>query len=122
MVKCPYCGYEGEFKLIKTWKYSWWGVFLYECPKCGGRFRYYVDPTGKHKSYVVMLGAKKTVKCPYCGYEGEFRLLKTWRYSWWDVYFYECPKCSARFASYVDPEGKRKSFVILFKPRARARQ
>lgn len=23
VVKCPYCGFEGEFKLLKTWKYSY---------------------------------------------------------------------------------------------------
>ena len=57
------------------------------------------------------------VKCPYCGFEGEFKPLKTWRYRWWNVYFYECSRCKAHFASYVDPEGKRKSFVIPFKPR-----
>jgi hypothetical protein len=48
------------------------------------------------------------VKCPYCSHGGEFKLLKTWKYRWWDVYFYECPMCSAGFASYVDPDGKRK--------------
>jgi len=59
------------------------------------------------------------VKCPYCGHGGEFKLLKTWRYSWWDVYFYECPYCHGRFGSYVDPMGKRKSFTVKFAPRAR---
>jgi uncharacterized Zn finger protein len=61
-------------------------------------------------------------KCPHCGYEGEFKLLKTWKYRWWDVYFYECPECHGRFASYLDPDGKRKNFVILYKPRAKVRQ
>jgi len=42
MIKCPYCGYEGEFQLLKTWKYSWWDVYLYQCPKCNGKFRYQV--------------------------------------------------------------------------------
>ena len=55
-LKCPYCGFEGEFKLLKTWRYRWWDVYLYECPKCGGRFRYQVDPTGKYKSYVMRVG------------------------------------------------------------------
>jgi DNA-directed RNA polymerase subunit RPC12/RpoP len=59
------------------------------------------------------------VKCPYCGFEDAFKLLKTWRYRWWNVYFYECPKCEAHFASNVDPEGKRKSFAIVYKPRVR---
>ena len=53
VVKCPYCGYEGEFKLLKTWKYRWWNVYLYECPRCGGRFRYQVDPEGKRRSFII---------------------------------------------------------------------
>jgi DNA-directed RNA polymerase subunit RPC12/RpoP len=52
-VRCPYCGFEDEFKLLKTWKYSWWNVYLYECPKCGGRFRYQVDPEGKRKNFIL---------------------------------------------------------------------
>ena len=28
MVRCPYCGFEGEFKLLKTWRYRWWNVSL----------------------------------------------------------------------------------------------
>jgi len=32
------------------------------------------------------------VRCPYCGYEGERRLLKTWRYRVWEVHYYECPR------------------------------
>jgi DNA-directed RNA polymerase subunit RPC12/RpoP len=51
--KCPYCGYEEEFKPLKTWKYKWWDVYFYECPKCGGRFRWQVDPTGRYRSYVI---------------------------------------------------------------------
>jgi len=56
VVKCPYCGYEGDFKLLKTWRYRWWDVYFYECPKCSGRFRYQVDPSGKRKSYIIRVG------------------------------------------------------------------
>jgi DNA-directed RNA polymerase subunit RPC12/RpoP len=59
------------------------------------------------------------IKCPYCGYEREFKLLKTWRYRWWDVYFYECLECHGRFGFYVDPIGKRKSYIIKFAPKTR---
>uniref|UniRef100_A0A7J2TB79 TFIIS-type domain-containing protein n=1 Tax=Ignisphaera aggregans TaxID=334771 RepID=A0A7J2TB79_9CREN len=59
------------------------------------------------------------VKCPHCGCEDKSKLLKTWRYRWWNVCYYECPKCGFRFAFYIDPEGKRKSFTIIFKPKAR---
>lgn len=51
--KCPHCNYKGGSKLLKTWKYSLWNVYYYECPKCGGRFRYYVDPKGERKSYII---------------------------------------------------------------------
>jgi DNA-directed RNA polymerase subunit RPC12/RpoP len=59
------------------------------------------------------------VRCPYCGFEGEFKLLKTWRYRLWEVNYYECTKCHSRFGFYVDPTKKRKSFTVKFAPRAR---
>jgi len=58
MVKCPYCGYEGNFKSKKKWRYRWWDVYLYECPKCGRGFRYQTDPSGQRKSFVMRLGRK----------------------------------------------------------------
>jgi DNA-directed RNA polymerase subunit M/transcription elongation factor TFIIS len=51
--KCPHCGYKGDFKLLQTWRYSLWNVYYYECPKCSGKFRFYVDPKGEKKSYVI---------------------------------------------------------------------
>jgi hypothetical protein len=62
VVKYPYCEYEGEFNLLKTWKYRWWDVYFYECPKCNGRFRWQVDPEGKRKSYVMRIGIKRKQK------------------------------------------------------------
>jgi len=56
VVKCPYCEYEGDFKLLKTWKYRWWSVYFYECPKCSGRFRYQVDSEGVRKSFIIRVG------------------------------------------------------------------
>ena len=53
MVECPYCGYKGDFKLLKTWKYKWWDVYFYECPHCLGKFRWQIDPEGKKKSYII---------------------------------------------------------------------
>jgi len=58
MVKCPYCGYEGDHVLLKIWRYRLWVVYYYRCPKCGGKFRYQVDPEGKRKSYVMRVGAR----------------------------------------------------------------
>jgi DNA-directed RNA polymerase subunit RPC12/RpoP len=57
MVKCPYCGFEGEHMLLKSWRYRVWSVYYYECPKCGLRFRWQVDPSGKYKNYVIKVGA-----------------------------------------------------------------
>lgn len=60
MVKCPYCEYEGEFKLLKTWKYKWWDVYYYQCPRCGRKFRYQIDPEGKKKSYIIKTRSHST--------------------------------------------------------------
>lgn len=51
MVKCPYCDFEGEHRLLKTWRYRMWDVYFYECPNCRGRFRYQADPTSRYKGY-----------------------------------------------------------------------
>lgn len=58
MIKCPYCGFSGEHKLLKTWRYSWWNVYLYECSQCHSKFRYNVDPTGKKKNFIMRIGRK----------------------------------------------------------------
>jgi hypothetical protein len=56
VVKYLYYEYENEFKLLKTWRYSWWNVYFYECPKCGGGFRYQVDPESRRKSFIIKTG------------------------------------------------------------------
>jgi uncharacterized Zn finger protein len=56
MLRCPYCGFEGEFTTLKTWKYKCWEVHLHRCPKCGKSFRYHVDPEGKRKNFIMRLG------------------------------------------------------------------
>jgi predicted RNA-binding Zn-ribbon protein involved in translation (DUF1610 family) len=63
---------------------------------------------------VVIIG---NIKYPYCGFEGEFKLLKTWRYRAWNVY-YECPRCGG-FGFYLDHSGRCKSFTVKFRPGAR---
>jgi len=106
---------------------------------CGGRFRYYVDPKGERKSYIThavkrteimrvepllefieeLENVRKVVKCPYCGYEGSFRLLRTWKYRFYDVEMLECATCEGRFNYYLgaSPKGKRFEFVIGIRPR-----
>lgn len=54
MGKCPYCGFENEFKSLKMWKFKWWDVHLYKCPKCDKSFRYHVDP--ERKNFIMRLG------------------------------------------------------------------
>jgi len=64
---------------------------------------------------------RKVVKCPYCGYEGEFRVLKTWKFRFYDVKMLECYRCEGRFNHYlgVSPRGRRSEFLIKIKPRVR---
>jgi len=59
------------------------------------------------------------VKCPYCGYEGEFSLIKNWRFRFYDVKMFECPNCHSVFNHYtgVSVKGKASEFVIKIKPR-----
>lgn len=59
MVKCPYCGFEGEHRLLKVWKYRWWDSYFYECTRCGGRFRYHIDPRNQKKSFIIKLTGKR---------------------------------------------------------------
>ncbi|MEM4827613.1 MAG: hypothetical protein QXK07_06190 [Desulfurococcaceae archaeon] len=59
VVKCPYCGFDGEHSLLKTWRYSWWNVYLYECSQCKRKFRYQVDPEGKRKSFTIRIGVER---------------------------------------------------------------
>jgi uncharacterized Zn finger protein len=44
-----------------------------------------------------MFEVEAVVKCPYCGFDGESKLLKTWKYAGWDVYFYQCSNCNKKF-------------------------
>jgi hypothetical protein len=64
MVKCSYCGYEGEFKLIKTWKFRLYNVERLEHPKCGGIFNHYygTSPRGKTSEYVIRVKPGTTPK------------------------------------------------------------
>jgi hypothetical protein len=59
------------------------------------------------------------VKCPYCGYEGKFILIKNWRFRFYDVIMINCPKCNGVFNHYagVSAKGKTSEFVIKVKPR-----
>jgi transposase len=64
---------------------------------------------------------RKVVKCPYCGYEGEFKPLETWKFRFYEVKHLECPKCHGVFNHYrgLSPAGKRSEFVIRVKPKVR---
>jgi hypothetical protein len=41
------------------------------------------------------------VRCPYCGFGGEPKLLKTWKYAGWDVYFYQCEEPNLPLLMYI---------------------
>ena len=56
MVKCPFCGYEGEFRAIKSWRFRFYTVKMLTCPKCRGVFNHYhgVSPrSGKVSEFVI---------------------------------------------------------------------
>lgn len=59
MVKCPYCGFDGEHRLLKVWRYSWWDSHFYQCPQCKGKFRYHIDPSGQRKSFILRVGMRR---------------------------------------------------------------
>ena len=55
MVKCPFCGYENSFIMLKTWKYRWYDVKRLQCPKCNKIFNHYSGktPTGKTVEFTI---------------------------------------------------------------------
>lgn len=62
----------------------------------------------------------KVVKCPYCGYEEEFRFLRAWKFRFYDVKMLECPNCKSVFNHYygISPRTRKEaSFTIKIKPR-----
>ena len=60
-------------------------------------------------------------KCPYCDHVGEFKVLKTWKFRFYNVERLECPKCKGVFNYYsgISPRGKKSEFLIRVKPRAK---
>jgi len=60
-------------------------------------------------------------KCPYCGHAGEFKVLKTWKFRFYNVERLECPNCKGVFNYYsgISPRGKKSEFLIRVKPRAK---
>ena len=58
MAKCPYCGYDGEFREVRDpWRFRFYTDKMLECPKCRGLFNYYhgVSPRGKVSEYVIRI-------------------------------------------------------------------
>jgi hypothetical protein len=56
VIKCPYCSYEGDFKLLKTWKFRFYDVKRLQCLRCNNVFNYYhgVSPrTGKVSEFII---------------------------------------------------------------------
>jgi hypothetical protein len=42
MVKCPFCGYEGEFREVRApWQFGFYTVRMLKRPRCHGVFNYY---------------------------------------------------------------------------------
>jgi hypothetical protein len=49
-----------------------WDSYYYECPGCSGRFRWQVDPTSKHRSYVMRVRSEGEVSSAGSVTEGSF--------------------------------------------------
>jgi uncharacterized Zn finger protein len=66
---------------------------------------------------------RAVVKCPHCGFENGFKVIKSWKFRFYDVRMLECLNCSGRFNHYVgiSPRGRLSEFVIRVKPRSRQR-
>jgi len=66
LVKCPYCGYEGEFRVLRTWRFRFYNVSGMECPRCHGVFNYYrgVSPNGKESEFVIRVRPRPKAKAP----------------------------------------------------------
>lgn len=61
MVKCPHCGFESienNFKLLRNpWRFRFYTVKKYECPRCLGVFQYYsgVSPSGREVEFTIRI-------------------------------------------------------------------
>lgn len=58
MVKCPYCGFEGEFKTLKTWKFRFYDVEMFECSSCKRKFNHHhgISPrSNKASEFIIRL-------------------------------------------------------------------
>jgi transposase len=61
LVKCPYCGYEGELKILKSWKFRFYEVKRLECPKCHGIFNHYqgTSSRGKKSEFAIRIKTRR---------------------------------------------------------------
>jgi Zn ribbon nucleic-acid-binding protein len=60
MVKCPFCGSEGGFDKLKSWKFRFYDVKLLQCSRCGRKFNHYSGVSSKNKrsEFVIRIGQK----------------------------------------------------------------
>jgi hypothetical protein len=57
LVRCPYCGCNGGLKLLKSWRFRFYGVKRLEYLGCHGVFNHYkgVSPRGKKSEFVIRI-------------------------------------------------------------------
>jgi len=61
MLRCPYYGYNGEFKLIKAWKSRFYDAIMLQRLKCGGTFNHYYgvsSRTDRVPEFVIRVGPR----------------------------------------------------------------
>lgn len=52
-------------------------------------------------------------KCPYCGHDGADKVLKSWRFRFYDVRRMECEKCGKKFNHYKGTSGGKISEFFI---------
>jgi len=64
MVRCPVCNSEFEAEPLKTWRFRFYSVKRFQCPKCGGVFNHYsgVSPKGRRAEFVIRVKTRVRLK------------------------------------------------------------
>ena len=70
----------------------------------------------------MLEGVREVVRRPYCGFEGGFNVLNRWRFRFYDVEMFICPRCGGKFNHYsgMSPRDRRSEYVVRIKPRVRS--
>ncbi|MEM1555182.1 MAG: hypothetical protein QXM54_01405 [Desulfurococcaceae archaeon] len=71
MVKCPFCGFESSEASFRTmrepWRFRFYVVKRFECPKCRGVFQYYtgISSRGRRSEFTIRVKPRVLKKRGY---------------------------------------------------------